>query len=153
MKIKQRLFFIIALAGIALLLAACGGGADSGSGSSEAQPTGPKEFTVAVKDEFNFDPNTLAAKAGEEVNIMLDNTGTIPHSFAILNLGVTAEDVVGASEDAQHELLALELHEVTPGEADEGTFTAPSEPGEYTFICTVPGHAQAGMVGTLTVTN
>jgi len=29
--------------------------------------------------------------------------------------------------------------------------TANLAPGTYTFLCTVPGHAQAGMEGTLTV--
>jgi plastocyanin len=31
------------------------------------------------------------------------------------------------------------------------TFTATLKPGTYTFLCTVPGHAAAGMKGTLTV--
>jgi uncharacterized cupredoxin-like copper-binding protein len=146
MKTKQSLLFMAALTIIALLLASCGG-------SGEAEPAGPKEFTVTVKDEFNFEPNTLTAKAGEEVNITLDNTGTIPHSFAILNPGVTPEEASEASEDEQHDMLVLEMHELGPGENGSETFTVPSEPGEYTFICAVPGHAQAGMVGTLTVTN
>lgn len=149
MNKKQRFIFIIALTTIALLLSACGGS----STSSEAESTGPKEVSVAVKDEFNFDPNTFTAKAGEEVNIAFENTGSIAHSFVILNSGVAAEDIVGASEDEQHDLLVLEMHDAQPGESGSETFTAPSEPGEYTFICAVPGHAQAGMTGTLTVTN
>jgi uncharacterized cupredoxin-like copper-binding protein len=31
------------------------------------------------------------------------------------------------------------------------TFTATFAPGKYTYYCQVPGHRQAGMVGTLTV--
>jgi uncharacterized cupredoxin-like copper-binding protein len=147
MNTKQRFFFIIALTTIALLLSACGGSSES----SEA--TGPKEITVGVKDEFNFDPNTFTAKAGEEVNVTFNNTGTIPHSFVILNSGVMAEDMAGMSEEEEHELLVMEMHDAEPGETGSETFTAPSEPGEYTFICAVPGHAEAGMTGTLTVTN
>ncbi len=150
MKPKQQFFLIVALMTGALLLAACGGGGDS---ESSAAPAGPQEFTVTVKDEFNFVPDTLTAKAGEEVQITFENTGTIPHSFAILKPGVTAEEAVGASEDEQHEMLVLEMHEVNAGESSTETFTAPSEPGDYTYICTVPGHALAGMTGTLTVTN
>jgi azurin len=37
-----------------------------------------------------------------------------------------------------------------PGESDTVTFTAPAA-GTYDYICTFPGHALAGMHGTLTV--
>ena len=37
------------------------------------------------------------------------------------------------------------------GETVEVTFTAPTEPGEYTYICSFPGHVSGGMKGTLTV--
>lgn len=37
------------------------------------------------------------------------------------------------------------------GTGGTSTFTATLKPGTYTFLCTVPGHAQAGMKGTLTV--
>jgi len=37
-----------------------------------------------------------------------------------------------------------------PGETATVTFTAPA-PGVYDYICTFPGHALAGMRGTLTV--
>lgn len=44
-----------------------------------------------------------------------------------------------------------ELHVyAAPGDTATVTFT-PTVPGEYQFLCTVPGHAQAGMVGTLVV--
>ncbi len=150
MKTKQQFFFMAVLIVGALVLAACGGGGDAGGG---AAPAGPQEFTVTVKDEFTFVPDAITVKAGEEVTINFENTGTIPHSFAILKPGVTPEEVAGASEDEQHEMLVLEMHELTAGESSAETFTAPSEPGEYTFICAVPGHALAGMTGTLTVTN
>ncbi len=38
-----------------------------------------------------------------------------------------------------------------PGESETIEFTAPGLPGKYDFVCSFPGHAQAGMKGTLTV--
>jgi len=43
------------------------------------------------------------------------------------------------------------LH-VAAGTGGNGTLTfTPSKPGTYAFYCTVAGHKEAGMVGTLTV--
>ena len=38
-----------------------------------------------------------------------------------------------------------------PGEMDSINFTAPSEPGNYTFLCSFPAHMFAGMRGIMTV--
>jgi uncharacterized cupredoxin-like copper-binding protein len=38
-----------------------------------------------------------------------------------------------------------------PGDTVQVTFTVPSKPGRYPFICTFVGHYQAGMTGTLVV--
>ena len=145
MKSKHAIIALVVLV-FALLLAACGGASDGKDAS------GGNSFEVSVKDELTFQPNALTVKAGDEVTITFKNTGTVPHSFAILKKGVLPEDVVGAGEEAGHEMLVMEMHELAAGESSTETFTAPSEPGDYMFICTVPGHAQAGMVGALTVT-
>jgi plastocyanin len=38
-----------------------------------------------------------------------------------------------------------------PGETVQVTFTAPSKPGKYPYLCTFSGHYQAGMKGVLIV--
>jgi uncharacterized cupredoxin-like copper-binding protein len=142
---NRRPILLIALIVISLTLAACGGSEDDDSQS------GTTELNVAIKDEFNFDPNTLIAKAGEEVVLTFENTGTLDHSFVILKEGVDLEHALEEDEEELHEELLLEIHEIAPGERATETFTAPSNPGDYVFLCTVPGHAEAGLVGTLTV--
>lgn len=143
MKTKRiSLFLIVNL--MALLLVACGGKSQSN----------PDQVTVRIKDEFTFDPSNITLTAGNEVQITFENTGTIDHSFAILKAGEEPEhlkDEVG-DEEHVHESVLLEIHEIGPGEVDTETFTVPTEPGDYSFVCTVPGHIDAGLVGTLTVT-
>jgi plastocyanin len=78
-----------------------------------------------------YDTTSLSAKAGE-VTIDFSNPAPVEHDVAILKDG--------------EEIAASEL--VT--EADTSVSTA-LEPGSYTFLCTVPGHAEAGMEGTLSV--
>lgn len=116
-----------------LLLAACGGGGDDGgddggeTGGTETGDDGGASFTVSAK-EFVFDPATLAVPADEEVTIELVNGGAVEHDFTIDELSVKI--ATAATETAS------------------ATLTAAA--GTYTFYCSVPGHREAGMEGTLT---
>jgi uncharacterized cupredoxin-like copper-binding protein len=121
------------LAASALLLSACGGGGSGGATTTAA--TSPEttvagmEITVTAT-EFVFDPDTLEVPAGVPVTITLINRGVVEHDFTIEELGI---DVLAQ-----------------PGETVSETFTF--EAGEYHILCSIPGHHEAGMLGTLTVT-
>jgi len=109
------------------LLAACGGGS---SGSS--QPAGSHAVTMT---EFKFDPSTMSVPAGS-VTFWLVNSGSTAHDMSI--------------KDSSGKTIATsEL--VSSG--DSKAFTVSNlAAGNYTFICTQPGHEASGMKGTLTVT-
>jgi plastocyanin len=80
---------------------------------------------------LKFTSDTLSAKAGK-VTIAFTNASPVPHNLAVAQgtkqLGITPTFSGGTKK------LALKL-----------------AAGTYTFYCTVPGHRQAGMQGTLTV--
>ncbi len=78
-----------------------------------------------------FDTTELEAQAGE-VTIDFDNPSPIPHNVVI--------------EEDGKELAGFE-----PIAEAEETVSADLKPGTYTFLCTVPGHAQEGMEGNLVV--
>ena len=61
---------------------------------------------------------------------MIPNDGAAPHNFSIDELGIDVD--------------------LAPGETQETVINAPA--GEYEYYCNVPGHKEAGMVGTLIVT-
>lgn len=127
---------------LALFTAACGG-----SGGAQS------EFTISVSDDFQFSPATVTVKAGEPVSLTFENSGFVEHSFAILNADANLEHMMEEAhdEEALHEELFFEMHEVAGGQSQTETFIAPAEAGDYTFTCLIPGHADAGEVGTLTV--
>ena len=148
---KLAALFVLILAAFALV--ACGGGSDTTSDSTAEQPTtqeesggksGEKEAeggtAGAATLDFEADPSgSLAyttdkatAKAGK-VTVNFTNSSPVPHDVAI-------EDEAGETI-AETEVLA----------EGSDSATAELEPGEYKFFCTVPGHRQAGMEGTLTV--
>lgn len=80
---------------------------------------------------MHFDQTELRVSPGELVALRLTNTHGVSHSFDIDTLGV---------------------HVAMPGGKDAlALFTAPDAPGTYEFYCGVPGHREAGMVGTLVV--
>ena len=78
-----------------------------------------------------FEPSKLTAKAGS-VTIDYDNPSPVDHSIAIEGGGETLDE----SEIAADTTL---------------TASADLQPGRFVYYCTVPGHREAGMVGTLTV--
>jgi len=84
--------------------------------------------------EFKFDPSSIDAKSGNVV-FFLVNGGTTSHDMAI-------RDSSGKTV-AQSELVSA---------GDSFVFTVNNlAAGTYNFLCTQPGHADAGMKGTLTV--
>jgi plastocyanin len=103
----------------------------SGGGGGETAGGGTLEF-AAAESGLAYSSDSAEAKAGK-VTISFDNPQPIAHDVAI-------EDASG-KEIAETEL-------VTEG---SDTTTADLKPGTYTFFCTVPGHREAGMEGTLTV--
>ena len=92
--------------------------------------TGGLTVTADESGDLSWDPTELTAAAGE-VTVTLDNPSPVAHDIEIEGNGV----------EEKSEL-------VTDGTA---SVTADLERGEYTYYCTVPGHADAGMEGTLTV--
>jgi len=88
--------------------------------------------TITVRAmEFGFEPSTINVKAGQKVKLVLKNTGAIVHNLAIKELGVKTATIRG-------------------GETYSLEFT-PQRSGRFTFVCTLRGHADRGMIGTLVV--
>ncbi len=116
------LLLVLALAASA----ACGGS----GGEPAAQPAGSIKVSMS---EFKFSPSDISAPAGKVV-IYLVNSGQAPHDMVVLD--------PGGKQVAKSKL-------VQAGNAT--TFTIDNlAAGTYTVVCDVPGHREAGMVGTLT---
>jgi len=98
---------------------------------------------------------TAEAKGGV-LTIPADPGGSIAYQFANAESPAGQVDVRSPNESSTDHDIALEGNGVNEkGEVvqDGGTstFEADLQPGEYTFFCTVPGHREGGMEGTLTV--
>jgi uncharacterized cupredoxin-like copper-binding protein len=72
---------------------------------------------------------TLTVTPGETIDVA--NVGAAMHNLTIETLDISVD--------------------LPPGESTTVTIPADATPGEYAFLCNVPGHAAAGMVGTLVI--
>jgi len=90
----------------------------------------PQRVTVVAK-EFAYTPPTLTVVAGRPVQLELQNQGVIEHDFVI-------------------DAFKVKVGLVRPGKKATVTFV-PKAKGSFPFYCSVPGHKEAGMKGTLVV--
>lgn len=113
--------FAVGLAGRAMSEAGGGGDDDGAAGG------GGVETSEVVMTEFAFDPDELLVPAGAVLTLV--NDGAVVHNMAVEGTG---SDMVDAGEEGELDLAGI-------------------APGTYEFICEVPGHVEAGMVGTITI--
>jgi nitrite reductase (NO-forming) len=102
-------------------------GSEGGSGGSEGG-TGESSAISLTIANVGFGVTSMQVNEGE-VTLTLINNDPIGHDFSIDALGI--KFVIGASQTQ--------------------AFTFMVKPGIYDFYCSVPGHKEAGMVGSLTV--
>ncbi len=141
----KKLSLLVIMLMTALMLAACGGGGSEGEAAAPAEPTGTTLDYVGY-DEFRYDPETAEVATGTDVTINFKNDGALEHNWLLASSRVDVTDVT------ESDALAGATSGVIAGGTDTTfTFTAPP-PGEYKIVCTVPGHAAAGMVADFIVT-
>ncbi len=130
---RTQLSILIIVAGILSL--ACSGAAATGGQATPASvaPKGTQQVTLTLGDSLRFTPATVVVSAGAPVELTLLNGGGMAHDFALID-GVPNPIKI----------------EAQGGQTASGTFSI-DNPGTYSFVCTVPGHAAAGMRGTITV--
>lgn len=133
-----------------ILLLALAAGILAGCSSLADQP--PAAIQLEAQ-EFSFTPGQIEVVAGQPVTITFKNMGTVEHDWSIMEIPV---EITSAANSSQHNMAGMtadpQLHTAAMnGQSGTVTFT-PTKPGTYEFFCTVPGHREAGMHGTLIVT-
>lgn len=102
----------------------------SPSASPMASPAAGGEEIVLIAKDIMYDKTELEGPADTDITVTLKNEGVLEHDFAIEELDIVTD------------LLK-------PGETGSVTINAPA--GEYEYWCTVAGHKESGMKGTLTL--
>jgi plastocyanin len=104
---------------------------EPGQPAAEGRGGSTLRLSADPDGELRFDRRSLEARAGK-VTVVMANPSSLPHNVSIEGRGVDEEGE-------------------TVGEGGRSTVRAELRPGRYDFYCSVPGHRQGGMEGTLTV--
>ncbi len=111
-----------------------GASSEAPSGSQPSKKAAGETLKLSASPtEIGFNTTKLTAKKAGKVTIDFHNPSVLEHDVAIEQNGKQ-----------------IAISETIP-QGGNTSVSANLKPGTYTFLCTIPGHAEAGMEGTLTV--
>jgi uncharacterized cupredoxin-like copper-binding protein len=160
MMTKRRV--LILLAGVTLFAAPANAGQgpaghnhdDSYSAGEAGNPKKPARSVQVTMGEANgkmlFTPARIEVKKGEQIRFMLRNNGELDHEFI---LATTADNLKHAeamkkNPDMEHD--DPNGKRLAPKKADQIVWKF-TKAGEFEYSCLIPGHREAGMIGTVVV--
>jgi uncharacterized cupredoxin-like copper-binding protein len=160
MSTGQRTF--ITLVGVAFVTASAWAGEgppghhhdDSFSAGEPGDAKKPARIVQITTGEMDgkmmFTPAKVEVKKGEQVKFVLRNSGEIDHEFI---LATTAENLKHAkamkkNPDMEHD--DPNGKRIAPKKSDEIVWKF-TKTGEFEYSCLIPGHREAGMIGTVIV--
>ena len=123
-----------------------------GACASPSQPAPPQQATL-IGSEFSFSPNTINLQVGQRVDLTIKNAGALDHDLKskIPISGLTYLEADNPkNEQADNSAQGVFDVDYNTGQVAQVSFV-PSQPGVYQFYCDLPGHKEAGMVGTFVV--
>ena len=137
---------------LAALLALCA------SAAAQSPPAGFEQVDFEIElgvlpGQLRFDKEQLSVRPGSRVKLTLANTDAMQHNFVLCARGdgvaarvAAATLQLGAAASEKHyvpdmdEVLAS-TKAIFLDQQDTIWFRAPAEPGDYAYVCTLPGHA------------
>ena len=132
--------------------------------AAPAQPAA-KTVVIVANDTLKFSVTRIEATPGELLHVQLRNEGTMPkngmgHNWVLLKsdadpaafamAAIAAHDNDYMPKALLPEVIAS-IPLLGPKEVGNVTFTCPTKPGKYPYICSCNGHSMAGMRGELIV--
>jgi len=121
-----------------------------------------REIQIKTASGLQFSPLVITAKTKERLKLVFSNPDNMPHNWVLaakgevdkLNqaAGKLAEQPDAFARHYTPDLPSVLAHTrvLLPGESSTIWFQAPDKPGDYTYLCTIPGHGEI-MRGTLRV--
>jgi len=109
-----------------------------------------KVISIGTEPGMQYDIEQFEVKAGSRVKLIFTNSDDLLHNLVITTPGsatMVGEKALemginGPRQDyvPEVEQVLFYINILEPGNSQEIYFTVPSEPGDYQFVCTFPGH-------------
>jgi uncharacterized cupredoxin-like copper-binding protein len=123
--------------------------------TGEAAPTittTPIEIKISLgntANELKFFPNRVQLVAGKKYKLLLSNSSPQKHYFTAREFASSSwtQKVDAGNVEIKGAIQELELRPST----NAAWVLVPMKPGNYKLRCTIPGHTEAGMTGTIAV--
>ena len=119
-------------------------------GDLSAQPPVEVAVHLGTKDgQLVFEPKDITFQTGKLYKLVLDDPSPSKHYFSALRFAaaIWTRKVETSGAEIKGSIREIELK---PGGKAEWYFV-PVQAGKFDLMCTVPGHAEAGMKATITV--
>lgn len=160
----MKILKTIALSALTVLFISCGGGdkkddqkeevklKTSSSTTTKKEDPNVTEVVLLANDQMQFNTKEIKVPAGKQVKIVLRHTGKQPvevmgHNFVLLTQDTQMSEFAAKAATARDnnyipegtDAVIAHTKMIGGGQETTITFDAP-EAGEYTFICSFPGH-------------
>jgi uncharacterized cupredoxin-like copper-binding protein len=114
-----------------------------------ATPTEIKISLGNTANELKFFPDRVQLIAGKKYKLLLSNSSPQKHYFTAMEFASSSwtQKVDAGNVEIKGAIQELELRPST----NAAWVLVPMKPGTYKLRCTIPGHTEAGMTGTITV--
>lgn len=127
------------------------GAEETGFGRQGMSKEVTRTIAVSMSDMMRFTPDSLNVKQGETVRLRITNNGRIPHEFVLGTRAEITEHAEMMKKNPEMEHADANAARVAPGKTGDIIWQF-TQPGKFLYACLIPGHWDAGMQGTVSVT-
>lgn len=110
-----------------------------------------RTIEVSMGDDMRFKPDKINIKQGETIRFTLKNTGTMPHEMVLGTVDEIREHAEMMKQMPNMQHADPNMVRVQPGQSGEIVWNFDLA-GDFQYACLIPGHREAGMTGTIQVT-
>jgi uncharacterized cupredoxin-like copper-binding protein len=127
---------------------------DSFSAGEPGDPKKPARIVQITMGEADgkmlFTPARLEIKKGDQIKFMLRNNGELDHEIVLASTWENLKHAEAMKKNPDMEHDDPNAKRLAPKKTDEIVWKF-SKAGEFEYSCLIPGHREAGMVGTIIV--